>query len=119
MGKYHAYKLLNMSLESYLKRDTVVRHEKRNINEPEWMGNCGKIIYLLYLCVCVWNNFMYWGSPGYLRDYADQRCMHTISQGLINGFIVVYLNDIFIFSSSISEHIEHLNIVFELLKLAN
>ena len=48
-----------------------------------------------------------------------QRVMNKVFQGMINKFIVVYLDDILIYSSSLQEHLDHLRMVFERLTEAN
>lgn len=50
------------------------------------------------------------GAPGTFQD-----AMNTTLHPCLRKFVLVFFNDILIFSSSLKEHIQHLRIVFELL----
>lgn len=45
-----------------------------------------------------------------------QRLMHDMFQPYLDEFVVVYLDDILVFSKDKTKHLEHLRIVFELLR---
>ena len=48
-----------------------------------------------------------------------QRCMNRVFKGCINRFVVVYLDDILIYSQTFEQHLSHLREVFERLRDAN
>ena len=48
-----------------------------------------------------------------------QRLMNKVLEGYINKFVVVYIDDIMIYSKTFEEHIEHIKKVFQRLIEAN
>ena len=48
-----------------------------------------------------------------------QKLMEKVLKPFLRKFVMVYIDDIIIYSSTTKEHIEHLNLVFKALKEAN
>jgi len=48
-----------------------------------------------------------------------ERCMNNVLRELINKHCLVYLDDVFAFSTSLDEHLTSLKILFKKLKNAN
>ena len=48
-----------------------------------------------------------------------QREMNTLFKDVLYEFVLVYLDDIIVFSKTMNEHIRHLRIVFDLLTQEN
>ena len=44
------------------------------------------------------------------------RLMHHVLRPYINKFVVVYFDDILVYSRDIHEHIEHLNLILDILR---
>lgn len=47
----------------------------------------------------------------------QQMMVMEVLAGLLHEFIVVYLDDILVFSKNIKEHIKHLRVIFERVRL--
>ena len=48
-----------------------------------------------------------------------QRLMNFVLQEYLYKFVVVYLNDIIIYSKTYKEHLQHIQMVFEVIRKAN
>jgi hypothetical protein len=52
-------------------------------------------------------------APWVIRVFITMRFMHQVLRSLIGRFIIIYFNDILIYSSTLKSHLEHLRDVFD------